>query len=92
MISRARSQIICDDIIVLVLLQHLHVGENIVSGTKGLDKPGPRIRAIAKNLALHGELMRPRRGDEVLLGHLGMRRERVVERKGGRDREQTHAD
>ena len=69
---------ISDDIIVLVLLQHLHIVENIVPGTKSLDKPRARIGAIAKDLALNRHLVRSRDGDKIFLRHFRMRRKRIV--------------
>src|SRR5438270_12113492 len=67
MISGPRSQIICNDIVVIVLLQYLHVVKNIVVGTKTLHEPGAQIGAIAENLTLHGELERQRSGVENIL-------------------------
>src|SRR5439155_12647483 len=68
MISGPRSQIICNDIVVIVLLQYLHVVKYIVAWTKTLHEPGAQIGAIAENLALHGDLVRTRRGDKIFLG------------------------
>src|ERR1051326_6229699 len=42
-----------DDVVVLVLLQHLYVVECLVAETKVLDKPRPQVGSIAKNLALN---------------------------------------
>src|SRR5205823_8968992 len=83
MISRARSEIIRNDIVPRVLLQHLHIIENVVSRTKTLDEPRPCIGPIAKNLALNRELMGSGSRNEIFLGHLGMRRERIVECESG---------
>ena len=41
------------DIVVRVLLQHLHVIERVLAETKILNKPGPQVGSIAKNLALN---------------------------------------
>ena len=42
-----------NDVVVRVLLQHLYVIECRVAETKVLDKPGPQVGSIAKNLALN---------------------------------------
>src|SRR5690349_23904245 len=56
-INGARCQVILDDIVVGVLLQDLDIIEQIVTGPKTLDEPGPEICPIPENLALNAELM-----------------------------------
>src|SRR4029077_316289 len=57
-VSRVRREIIFDNIIVGVLLEHLHVVEDVVAGSKTLDEPRPQIGPVAENLTLNVELVR----------------------------------
>src|SRR5205807_1246030 len=55
-IESARRQIICHDIVVRVLLEHLDTVKRIAAGAKILDEPGARIGSIAKDLSLDQRL------------------------------------
>ena len=92
MISDARRKVVLNDIVMLVLLQHLHVVKNVVSGPEILNKPGAQIGPIPENLALNVVLMLPRHRDEIFLGDFCMRRQRIIEPKTGHYGEQAHSD
>ena len=48
MVNRARSQIILDNVVVRVLLQHLDVIEEIVARPETLDEPCPKSVRLRK--------------------------------------------
>ena len=51
-VSGARREIIHHNVVVGVLLKHLHVIECIAAREKILNEPGAQVRSIAKDLSL----------------------------------------
>ena len=77
-IKGARRQIIDHDVVIHILLEHLHVVERIAAVAKILNKPGAGIGSVAKNLSFNkGLRSRTRFGEERFAGQLRMRRERI---------------
>ena len=92
-IKSARRQIIDDDVVIHILLEHLHVVERIAAVAKILNKPGAGVGSIAKNLTFNKGLRpRTRFRQKGFARQVGMRRERIVQGHGRRHREQAHAD
>ena len=52
-IESARCDIIRNDVVVRVLLEHLHVVERIAAQAKILNKPRAQVGSIPKNLSLN---------------------------------------
>src|ERR1039457_133365 len=84
----ARRHIIRYDVVVPVLLENLHGREFVAAGTEALDKPGPVIGPIAKDLALDPCLATLTRSfEKVFARKLGMGPERVIQTKAAQRRQ-----
>src|SRR4030095_2434546 len=80
-IEGAGCDLIRNDVVVRVLLEHLHVSERVAAQPKILNKPGARVGSIPENLSLNkGVRPATRWGEDCFAREFRVWRKRVVYR------------